>query len=243
MQKRKGTPNVPAGKEHDPADPYAELYKLADKYKPQKAEKEEEGSVAGSLAMLTAIPEVDLGMEYVRGSPAAGASGLTVLLQCSPQKHRGNGEGETPRCGCSEGAENPGQWGRPVDTMCVLAPAYVPLTTNAPIAVFQQNQRPKSDADLIEDARREAMGLPPQEDIRRHNDRNQMATDEYVRSLTCGSLVYVHTVNRLWKSSRRGCVNDHRCFVPHRLPKLYMRRRRQAHLLKGNLYPDGQQGV
>ena len=80
MQKRKGTPNAPAGKEHDPADPYAELYKLADKYKPQKAEKEEEGSVAGSLAMLTAIPEVDLGMEYVYEAPTCGTFGLTMLL-------------------------------------------------------------------------------------------------------------------------------------------------------------------
>ena len=47
-----------------PADPYAELFRLTDKYKAD-ANKEEEGSVTNSLAMLTAIPEVDLGMEYV----------------------------------------------------------------------------------------------------------------------------------------------------------------------------------
>jgi hypothetical protein len=61
MQKRRGTPadNAPAG----PADPYAELHALATRYKHARAGEKEEGSVAGSLAMLTAIPEVDLGME------------------------------------------------------------------------------------------------------------------------------------------------------------------------------------
>ena len=44
-----------------PADPYAELFRLTDKNK----KKEEEGNVTNSLAMLTAIPEVDLGMECV----------------------------------------------------------------------------------------------------------------------------------------------------------------------------------
>ena len=48
-----------------PADPYAELFRLTDKYKADAQKKEEEGNVTNSLAMLTAIPEVDLGMEYV----------------------------------------------------------------------------------------------------------------------------------------------------------------------------------
>jgi hypothetical protein len=41
-------------------DPYAELFE-----KSKKSQDKEEGSVTNSLAMLTAIPEVDLGMEYV----------------------------------------------------------------------------------------------------------------------------------------------------------------------------------
>jgi hypothetical protein len=41
-------------------DPYAELFERSKKNK-----EKEEGSVTNSLAMLTAIPEVDLGMEYV----------------------------------------------------------------------------------------------------------------------------------------------------------------------------------
>jgi hypothetical protein len=39
-----------------------ELLKFEDKYKTQNT-KLQEGSVTSSLAMLTAIPEVDLGME------------------------------------------------------------------------------------------------------------------------------------------------------------------------------------
>jgi hypothetical protein len=46
-----------------PADPYAELHALTQRYKQPKSQVEE-GSVAGSLTMLTAIPEVDLGMGY-----------------------------------------------------------------------------------------------------------------------------------------------------------------------------------
>jgi hypothetical protein len=44
-------------------DPVEELYSIADKYLLQKRKDDEEGSVTNSLGMLTAIPEVDLGME------------------------------------------------------------------------------------------------------------------------------------------------------------------------------------
>ena len=53
--------------EEGPADPYAELFRL----NKAKAAEKEEGNVTNSLAMLTAIPEVDLGMEYV-GDAAPG---------------------------------------------------------------------------------------------------------------------------------------------------------------------------
>lgn len=45
-----------------PADPYAELFRIKGKYKANEKEQEE-GNVTNSMAMLTAIPEVDLGME------------------------------------------------------------------------------------------------------------------------------------------------------------------------------------
>jgi hypothetical protein len=46
------------------ADPYAELFE-----KSKRSKEKEDGNVTNSLAMLTAIPEVDLGMEYVTCSP------------------------------------------------------------------------------------------------------------------------------------------------------------------------------
>ena len=47
-----------------PPNPDDEFFQLPDKYKvPNKKDNQEEGSVTNSLAMLTAIPEVDLGME------------------------------------------------------------------------------------------------------------------------------------------------------------------------------------
>ena len=51
------------GETNKPYDPQEELYRLPDKYKVQQKKPEEEGSVSSSVAMLTAIPEVDLGME------------------------------------------------------------------------------------------------------------------------------------------------------------------------------------
>lgn len=42
-----------------------ELFNLPEKFRTQPAKPVEEGNVTNSLAMLTAIPEVDLGMECV----------------------------------------------------------------------------------------------------------------------------------------------------------------------------------
>lgn len=49
-------------------------------------------------------------------------------------------------------------------------------------AVYRPGYRTKSDAEILRDAKREAMGLPPEEESpRRTNyERNQMATDEIV---------------------------------------------------------------
>lgn len=51
-------------------DPRDGLYKIAAKYKVEKQEVEE-GNVALSAGMLTAIPEVDLGIECVSFSSRA----------------------------------------------------------------------------------------------------------------------------------------------------------------------------
>lgn len=44
-------------------DPQEELYSLADKWKVEKQKPINDGNVTNSMQMLTAIPEVDLGME------------------------------------------------------------------------------------------------------------------------------------------------------------------------------------
>ena len=65
MKLRRGAKEEPK-KDEGQADPLAEVFRITEKYKAQTQKKEqEEGSVTNSLAMLTAIPEVDLGMEYV----------------------------------------------------------------------------------------------------------------------------------------------------------------------------------
>lgn len=46
-----------------PVDPQDELYRVSERWSTNK-KTADEGSVTNSLAMLTAIPEVDLGMEY-----------------------------------------------------------------------------------------------------------------------------------------------------------------------------------
>lgn len=49
--------------------------------------------------------------------------------------------------------------------------------------VYRPNLKTKSDADILRDAKLEAMGLPPEEHERRpQHDRPQMATDELVRT-------------------------------------------------------------
>lgn len=48
-----------------PAESQDDIYHMMEQYKNQGGKKAEEGNVTNSLAMLTAIPEVDLGMECV----------------------------------------------------------------------------------------------------------------------------------------------------------------------------------
>ncbi|CAE6417641.1 unnamed protein product [Rhizoctonia solani] len=64
LEKRRGKPNASGDTGNsNSSDPYAELFRISEKYKLQKKQELEEGSVTNSSAMLTAIPEVDLGMD------------------------------------------------------------------------------------------------------------------------------------------------------------------------------------
>ena len=60
MKLKRGTKDDPK-KDEGPLDPLAEILRR----KANKEKEQEEGNVTNSMAMLTAIPEVDLGMEYV----------------------------------------------------------------------------------------------------------------------------------------------------------------------------------
>jgi len=62
MKLRRGANSTEQEKKGGPADPQEELYRLSERYKVEK-KAAEEGNVTNSMAMLTAIPEVDLGME------------------------------------------------------------------------------------------------------------------------------------------------------------------------------------
>ncbi len=63
--KIRSRPREDDGKNGGPDDPQEELYKLSEKWRLEHSKPLQEGSVTTSMSMLTAIPEVDLGMEYV----------------------------------------------------------------------------------------------------------------------------------------------------------------------------------
>jgi hypothetical protein len=64
LEKRRGNSgNSGNAASNASSDPYDELFRISEKYKIEKKKELEEGSVTNSSAMLTAIPEVDLGME------------------------------------------------------------------------------------------------------------------------------------------------------------------------------------
>lgn len=86
------------------------------------------------------------------------------------------------------------------------------LASNLGTQVYRPGYRAKSDADILRDAKLEAMGLPPQEDSpRRSNyERNHMATDEIVRIYICRAPHPIDSgmVSRLWNGSKNMCAWD-----------------------------------
>jgi hypothetical protein len=88
-------------------------------------------------------------------------------------------------------------------------------------AVYRPNLRAKSDADILRDAKLEAMGLPPQDDSthshhRSNHERTQMATDEMV-CLTSSSQGHPGTDN----SVGDGTVQETYAKVVFGEPQLY----------------------
>ncbi|OCH95936.1 hypothetical protein OBBRIDRAFT_787782 [Obba rivulosa] len=144
MKLRKGPQNE-GKKDEGPLDPYAELFHITDRYKLKQEKEQEEGSVTNSLSMLTAIPEVDLGMDTRLKNIEETEKAKRLIEERKERAKKADDE------------------------------AHLAATR-----FYRPNLKTKSDADIIRDAKLEAMGLPPEDHDRPRHDRPQMATDEMV---------------------------------------------------------------
>ncbi|KAJ3755646.1 hepatocellular carcinoma-associated antigen 59-domain-containing protein [Lentinula raphanica] len=145
--KIRSKPREEAGKK--PLDPQEALYQVPDRWKVEqkKTATADEGSVSNSLTMLTAIPEVDLGMDArLKNIEETEKAKRVVAEERSERKKPQNNDEEH-----------------------LVASRF-----------YRPNLKLKSDADIMRDAKLEAMNLPPSEDQPRRQDRPQMATDEIV---------------------------------------------------------------
>ncbi|KAH8984240.1 hepatocellular carcinoma-associated antigen 59-domain-containing protein [Lactarius akahatsu] len=123
----------------------------------------EEGSVTNSLSMLTAIPEVDLGMDTrLRNIEETEKAKITLSHGRSRDRKQPDDEAHLVATRCTLSFTSPSQ---PKHLLC---------------AVYRPSLRAKSDADIIRDARREALGLPPTVEEEDRGRGPRMATDEMV---------------------------------------------------------------
>ncbi|KAJ7213712.1 hepatocellular carcinoma-associated antigen 59-domain-containing protein [Mycena haematopus] len=132
-----------------PADPQEALYQIADRWKVEKQKPTlDDGSVTNSLSMLTAIPEVDLGMDTRLKNIEDTEKAKRVVAENREQRKRVNNDEEH-----------------------LVASRF-----------YRPNLKTKSDADILRDAKLEAMGMPTQDDQPRRTNEGgvQMATDELV---------------------------------------------------------------
>ncbi|KAJ7639304.1 hepatocellular carcinoma-associated antigen 59-domain-containing protein [Roridomyces roridus] len=134
-----------------PADPQEALYQIADRWKVEKQKPTaDDGSVTNSMTMLTAIPEVDLGMDT-----------RLKNIEDTEKAKRVVAEGRQ---------QEPHKRDKNDEEHLVATRFYRPNLKTS-----------KSDANILRDAKLEAMGLPPQEEApRRTHEGAQMATDEMV---------------------------------------------------------------
>ncbi|KAH8083499.1 hepatocellular carcinoma-associated antigen 59-domain-containing protein [Filobasidium floriforme] len=154
-------PNPDTSNSNKPeVDPQEELYAIAEKYrlekyKPNKSrggvDDEEGGNVTTSLGMLTSIPEVDLGMDIRLKNIEETERAKRAMME---NRNRNRGQGQKRN---------------EADESFAAARFYRPHHTI------------QSDAEALEDAKREAAGLPPlNRGNNRQRDRNETATDDQV---------------------------------------------------------------
>jgi hypothetical protein len=179
-------------KDARPADPQEELYSIAERWKTEK-KAADEGSVTNSLTMLTAIPEVDLGMEYVIAvcGYSYGTSNTPLPLYSTRLKNIEDTE-KAKRIVAEERQDrkkpNNDEEHLAASRCESCGPTSINLTRLVGL-VYRPNLRQKSDADILRDAKLEAMGMPtPDEQPRRpYHERTQMATDEMVGNVNVSS--------------------------------------------------------
>jgi len=147
--KIRSRPREDDGGNGGPDDPQEELYKLSEKWRLEHSKPLQEGSVTTSMSMLTAIPEVDLGMD----------ARLKNIEETEKAKRVVAEERQERRKAVANDEEH------------LVATRF-----------YRPNLKAKSDADILRDAKLEAMGLPPQDDMpkKSHYEKPQMATDELV---------------------------------------------------------------
>ncbi|KAG2128978.1 hepatocellular carcinoma-associated antigen 59-domain-containing protein [Suillus clintonianus] len=119
-------------------------FSLSERWKGEK-KAADEGNVTNSMAMLTAIPEVDLGMDTRLKNIEETEKAKRQVAEVRKERKRSNDEEH------------------------LVATRF-----------YRPHLKQKSDAEIMRDAKLEAMGLPPQEDRRPRGERPQMATDEVV---------------------------------------------------------------
>ncbi|KAF9226874.1 hypothetical protein BS17DRAFT_509707 [Gyrodon lividus] len=130
--------------ESKPQDPNDE-FELSERWKIDK-KTADEGSVTNSLAMLTAIPEVDLGMDTRLRNIEETEKAKRQVAEERKERKKTNDDEEH-----------------------LVATRF-----------YRPHLKQKTDAEIMRDAKREAMGLAPREDRKSRSDRPQMATDEVV---------------------------------------------------------------
>jgi len=173
-----------------PPDPQEALYRLADRWKVDKLKPTpDDGSVTNSMTMLTAIPEVDLGMEYVVPVHLSRFLPPPFLTSFCVHSARLKNIEETEKAKRVVAEERHDRRKPNTDEEHLAASRcesdnlmsyYGVFMTSG--TVYRPNLRAKSDTDILRDAKLEAMGLPPQDDPPRrpNQERVQMATDEMV---------------------------------------------------------------
>jgi len=148
--KVRGKPRDEDEKNKGPADPQEALYQIADRWKVEKQKPTpDDGSVTNSMTMLTAIPEVDLGMDTrLKNIEETEKAKRVVAEGRQEQRRKVNNDEEH-----------------------LVASRF-----------YRPNLKTKSDADILRDAKLEAMGMPVQDDQPRRTNEGgaQMATDELV---------------------------------------------------------------